>query len=75
MRNPSIPTLEPIDSGFTGVDGIRYYAMAYYPRGKRDQSYWFINLYHVGGAQGEHFASAEAYLQRKAQLTQWSLIE
>ena len=31
MRNLSIPTLEPIDSGFTGVDGIQYYAMAYYP--------------------------------------------
>ena len=36
MRNLSIPTLEPIDSSFVGVDGIRYYAMAYYPRGKRD---------------------------------------
>ena len=73
MRNLDIPTLEPIDSGFTGVDGIRYYAMAYYPRGKRDQSYWFINLYHVGG-KSETFASADAYLARKAQLTQWSLV-
>ena len=73
MRNLSIPTLEPIDSGFTGVDGIRYYAMAYYPHGKRDSRFWLISLYSVGG-KGETFASADAYLQRKAQLTQWDLL-
>ena len=49
MRNLSIPTLETIDSGFTGVDGIRYYAMAYYPHGKRDSRFWIISLYSVGG--------------------------
>lgn len=73
MRNLSIPTLEPIDSGFTGVDGIRYYAMAYYPKGKGDKRFWLITLYSIGG-KGETFASADAYLARKAQLTQWSLI-
>ena len=73
MRNLSIPTLEPIDSGFTGVDGIRYYAMAYYPNGKRDSRFWLISLYSVGG-KGETFASADAYLRRKAELTQWSLL-
>lgn len=74
MRNLDIPTLEPIDSGFTGVDGIRYFATIYYPKGKGDKRYWWINLCHVGG-KSETFASADAYLARKAQLTQWSLIE
>ena len=73
MRNTSIPTLEQIDSGFTGVDGIRYYATIYYPKGKRDKRFWLISLYSIGG-KGETFASADAYLARKAQLTQWSLI-
>ena len=73
MRSTSIPTLEPIDEGFVGIDGIRYYAMAYYPHGKRDSRFWLISLYSVGG-KGESFASADAYLARKAQLTQWSLL-
>lgn len=73
MRNTSIPTFEPIDSGFDGIDGIRYYAMIYYPNGKRDPRFWLISLYSIGG-KGETFASADAYLERKAQLTQWALL-
>ena len=74
MRNTSIPTLETLDPGFTGVDGIRYYALIYYPNGKADNRFWIINLFHVGADQGEHFASVEGYLKRKTELTQWSLL-
>lgn len=72
MRNLSIPTLEAVDSGFVGVDGIRYFATIYYPNGKADQRFWWISLCHVGG-KSETFASAEGYLKRKAELTQFGL--
>jgi hypothetical protein len=73
MRNLSIPTLEAVDSGFVGVDGIRYFATIYYPNGKADKRFWWINLCHVGG-KSETFASAEGYLKRKTELTQLSLL-
>ena len=74
MRNTHIPTFEQFDEAFTGVDGIRYYAMLYYPKGKADKSFWLINLFAVGSKHGEHFASADAYLKRKADLTQWDIL-
>lgn len=72
MRNLSIPTLEAVDSGFTGVDGTHYFATIYYPNGKADQRFWWISLCRVGGAS-ETFASAEGYLKRKSELTQFGL--
>lgn len=72
MRNLSIPTFKPFDAPFTGVDGINYFAQIYYPNGESDRRYWMIHLCHVGGIS-EPIASAEAYLKRKAELTQWGL--
>jgi len=72
MSIDNIYRAEHLES-FEDAQHRRWYAMTIYPRGKADKQYWMINLYRVGGQQGETFLSADKYLQRKMSLTQLRL--
>ena len=68
----NLDTTQYLDS-FRDAQGRNWYAMAVYPRGKADKSFWVINLFRVGADHGEVYATADKYLQRKVSLTQLRL--